>query len=106
LPLKLYRRITLAMSVHRRVSKIGGSLGVIIPRDLAESMGVEEGTPVSITMVGRQMVVEPEDDTLPAATFRRAYAAVLRRHGPAFQKLADFDRSNEAKPPARRRRGQ
>ena len=80
------------MAVRRRVTKVGGSLGILIPRDLADVMGVEEGSQVRLSMVGRQMVVEPEDDTIPEASFRRSFATVLRRYGPAFQKLADFDR--------------
>ena len=80
------------MALRRRVTKVGGSLGVLIPRDLAEVMGVQEGSQVRLSMVGRQMVVEPEDDTIPDASFRRSFAAVLRRYGPGFKRLADFDR--------------
>jgi antitoxin component of MazEF toxin-antitoxin module len=90
------------MALHRRVAKVGGSLGILIPRDLADVMGVKEGTPVRLSLVGRQMVVEPEDDTLPEASFRRSFATVLRRYGPAFKALADFDRgTSEAPRPAR-----
>lgn len=80
------------MSLNRRVSKVGGSLAVIIPRDVAESMGVTDGSPVRVTMVGRQMVVEPTDDTLDDASFRRAFAAVLRRYSSTFRGLAEHDR--------------
>jgi len=90
------------MALHRRVAKVGGSLGILIPRDLAEVMGVEEGTPVRLSLVGRQMVVEPEDDSLPEASFRRSFATVLRRYGPAFKALADFDRGKAGRPPSAR----
>jgi antitoxin component of MazEF toxin-antitoxin module len=79
------------MAIHRRVSKVGGSLAVIIPRDVAELMQVRENTPVRLSNVGRQLVVEPEDDTASDASFRRAYATVLRRYGPAFEALAKYD---------------
>jgi antitoxin component of MazEF toxin-antitoxin module len=91
------------MGIKRSVTKIGGSLGIIIPRDLCESMDIREGSGVSISMVGRQMVVEPDDDTVPEPTFRRAFAAVLRRYGPAFKALADFDRGTSAMPSGRLR---
>lgn len=81
------------MVLHRRVAKVGGSLGILIPRDLADVMGVKEGTPVRLSLVGRQMVVEPEDDSLPEASFRRSFATVLRRYGPAFKELAEYDRA-------------
>jgi antitoxin component of MazEF toxin-antitoxin module len=83
------------MALQRRVTKIGGSLGIIIPRDLAEAMGVEEESLVRLSMVGRQMVVEPEDDTISDDSFRRSYATVLRRYGPAFKMLADHDAGKE-----------
>lgn len=90
------------MTLHRRVAKVGGSLGILIPRDLVEVMGVEEGTPVRLSLVGRQLVVEPEDDSLPEASFRRSFATVLRRYGPAFKALADFDRGKADRPPLAR----
>jgi len=92
------------MALHRRVAKLGGSLGILIPRDLAEVMGVQEGTPVRLSLVGRQMVVEPEDDSLPEASFRRSFATVLRRYGQAFQALADFDRGKVERPRLARNR--
>jgi antitoxin component of MazEF toxin-antitoxin module len=79
------------MTAHRTVKKIGGSLAVLIPRDVAEMMNVSEDSPVRITLVGRQLVVEPEDDIATDAEFQRAHATVLRRHGATFQALADFD---------------
>lgn len=79
------------MTVHRTVKKIGGSLAVMIPRDVAEMMGVSEDSAVRMSLVGRQLVVEPEDDIATDAEFQRAFAAVLRREAPAFQALADHD---------------
>ena len=73
------------MTMHRTISKFGGSLGLIIPRDVAEVMDIAEGAPVRLALVGRQLVIEPEDDTVPADVFRRSYAAVLRRYGKAFE---------------------
>jgi antitoxin component of MazEF toxin-antitoxin module len=91
------------MALHRKVAKVGGSLGILIPRDLADVMGVQEGTPVRLSLVGRQMVVEPEDDSLPQASFRRSFATVLRRYGSAFKALADFDRGQADRPTVARR---
>lgn len=88
------------MTLRRQIKRIGGSLGVLIPRDLAEAMDVREGSEVRLTLVGRQIVVEPVDDTLDDGAFRRALAAVLRRHGRAFDRLAAYDRG-EWSPPGR-----
>jgi antitoxin component of MazEF toxin-antitoxin module len=79
------------MAIHRQVTKVGGSLGILVPRDMAEAMGVTKGSSVRLTLVGRQMVVEPDDDTIPEASFRRAYKTVLRKFDPAFKKMAAID---------------
>ena len=63
----------------------------MIPRDVAEMMGVVENTPVRVSLVGRQLVVEPEDDIATGSEFQRAFAAVLRRESRSFQALADYD---------------
>ena len=80
------------MTVRRQVKRIGGSLGVLIPRDFAEAMNVKHGSAVRLTLVGRQVVVEPVDDVLADGVVQRAFAAVLRRHGRAFERLAAYDR--------------
>jgi antitoxin component of MazEF toxin-antitoxin module len=80
------------MTLRRRVKRVGGSLGVLIPRDFAEAMHVTEGSEVRVTLVGHQIVVEPVEGSLDDGAFRRAFAAVLRRHRQAFQRLADYDR--------------
>ena len=88
------------MTVRRQVKRIGGSLGVLIPRDFAEAMNVKHGSAVRLTLVGRQVVVEPVDDVLADGAVQRAFAAVLRRHGRAFERLAAYDRG-EWRPPKR-----
>lgn len=86
------------MTVRRRIKRIGGSLGVLLPRDIAEAMDVKEGSEVRLTLVGRQVVIEPADDTLDDGSVRRAFAAVLRRHRRAFELLAAFDRGDWSPP--------
>lgn len=88
------------MAVRRQVKRIGGSLGILLPRDIAEAMDVREGSEVRLTLVGRQVVIEPADDTLDDGAFRRALGAVLRRHRRAFELLAAYDRG-EWSPPRR-----
>jgi antitoxin component of MazEF toxin-antitoxin module len=86
------------MPIEREVKKVGGSLGVLIPRDIAEMMRVSEGSRVLMTLVGSQLVIEPTVDSVDDATFQRAFSAVLRRDGDAFAWLADFDRGLEPRP--------
>ena len=86
------------MTTRQRVKRIGGTLGVLLPRDIAKTMEIEEGAEVRLTLVGRQLVVEPTDDTLDAGAFRRAFAAVLRRHRGTFERLAAYDRGDWSPP--------
>jgi antitoxin component of MazEF toxin-antitoxin module len=79
------------MTQHRKVAKVGGSLTVFIPRDIAEAMAIQEGTPIGLSLVGRALVVDPADDVISEASYRRALKTVLRRYGPAFQALAEHD---------------
>lgn len=82
------------MTLCRRVKRVGGSLGVLIPRDFAEAMNVKEGSEIRLTLVGNQIVIEPLEGTLDDGTFRRAFAAVLRRHRRGFELLAEYDRGS------------
>lgn len=91
---KLYAEYTSLMSVQRQVKKVGGSLAVIIPRDLAEAMRVEAGSNIHLTLVGTQLLIEPapESSTASSANFRRALASVLRTHRSTIRDLAAYDR--------------
>ena len=94
----LYASDTQAVTVRQRVKRIGGSLGVLLPRHIAKAMDIEDGTEVRLTLVGRQLVVEPADDALDDGAFRRALAAVLRRRRRTFERLAAYDRGDWSPP--------
>jgi antitoxin component of MazEF toxin-antitoxin module len=79
------------MTLRRRVKRVGGSLGILIPRDFAEAMNVAEGSEVRLTLVGSQVVIEPCEDSVDDGAFRRAFAAVLRRNQRGFELLAEYD---------------
>ena len=82
------------MTLRRKIVRVGGSLGVIVPRDVAAAMAVKAGSEVRMTVVGRQVVIEPVDDTLGDGAYRRALGAVLRRNSKTFEALAAFDRGD------------
>lgn len=71
---------------------MGGSLGVLLPRDVAEATGLEAGTEVSMTVVGNQIVIQAASAAMDDAVFRRAMGAVFRRHDKGFKALSDYDR--------------
>lgn len=49
------------MAIQRQVRKIGGSLGIIIPCDLAELLNIREGDSVKITLKDDQIVIKKEN---------------------------------------------
>jgi len=77
--------------MRRKVKKIGNSLGIIVPRDIAGMMEISDGSEVDLKLVGRSLVAEPTDEDIPDPTFRRALATVLRRRASDFEYLAAFD---------------
>lgn len=81
------------MTVHRRVTKVGGSLSILIPRDVAEVVDLKEGSEFCLHVVGRNIVIEPDDDKMSEQSFRRAFATVLRKHESVFSGLAEYDRT-------------
>lgn len=87
------------MSVKRKVQRIGGSLGVILPRDFAQSMKVENGTEMRLTLLNRGAYLEPADQFADEGAFRRAFAAVLRSGVDlAAKDLAAYDRGEKKYP--------
>lgn len=81
------------MAIHRKLSQVGGSIALIVPRDIADAIGIGAASSVSITVVGRSLVIDPDDDTLSEKGFRRALRTVLRKHSSAFRALAAHDKS-------------
>ena len=50
----------------RKIKRVGGSLVIFLPRDIAEIIGLREGGEVSMTIFGSRLVVGPPggDDEL------------------------------------------
>jgi antitoxin MazE len=69
--------------MQTRVQKWGNSLGVRIPRSLAEEVGVGPGSEVSLSVVEGELIVKPAvparfklDDLLAAITPENIHSAV------------------------------
>lgn len=74
------------MSEKTKVRRIGGSLGIIIPKNVADSMAIEEGDDLFIVSTDEGIAVTPYDpefeDTLEDAR------EFMRSHRNAFRELA------------------
>ena len=50
-------RHTAGMALTRQIRRHGGSLSLVIPRDVAEAMSLEDGAEVTLTLVGDRLVL-------------------------------------------------
>ena len=67
--------------MRSRVTKWGNSLGLRIPRALAEATGVAEGTEVSLAVVRGSLVVRPEPPRRIALDVLLRRVTPRNRHG-------------------------
>jgi len=79
--------------MHRKVFKTGNSLVVSLPKDLLESLGMQDGTDVSVELdrQNRQILIRPAE--LPLAgdlsqEFARQVNEFIDRYRPALEALS------------------
>lgn len=51
-----------------KIQKWGNSLGVRLPKSIAEQKSLREGLGVSVVLKNNQIVIEPEDEALSLAS--------------------------------------
>jgi len=82
----------------KTLTRQGNSSALIIDRTLMELLGIEQDTPLKITVEGRRMIVEPAEAAAPATPkagktgTERVKAAIEkshRRYGEAYKRLAE-----------------
>jgi antitoxin component of MazEF toxin-antitoxin module len=59
----------------KTLTRQGNSSALIIDRTLMELLGIEQDTPLKITVEGRRMIVEPAEAAAPAAPVEPAAPA-------------------------------
>lgn len=79
--------------IRKKLQKIGGSVGLVLPRDLVAAAGLAEGDEVGLTLHGRRLVVEPVTRRVAPGAVAKSMEAVLKRHGEAFRQMAEFDKT-------------
>jgi len=79
--------------MHRKVIKTGNSLVVSLPKDLLESLGMQDGTDVSVELdrKNRQILIRPTE--LPLAgdlsqEFARQVNEFIDQYRPALEALS------------------
>jgi antitoxin component of MazEF toxin-antitoxin module len=79
--------------IRKKLQRIGGSIGLVLPRDLVAAAGLAEGDEVGLTLHGRRLVVEPVTRRPTREQLNTALEAVVKRHGDAFRQMAEFDKT-------------
>ena len=76
----------------RKIFKTGNSIVVSLPREMLESLGVGDGSDVSVELdaVTRQIMIRPMERSLPGVdeVFARQVAEFIAEYRPALEALA------------------
>ena len=77
--------------MHKRLTSIGNSLGIIIEKPILELLGITKETPLTVrTDNGSRLIIEPvETKEDRAAKIREASKWVMENHGDTLRKLAE-----------------
>ena len=73
--------------MHKQLTKIGSSLGIIIDKPILELLRINAETQIEISTDGDRLILQPVryvDD----ATARALYKQIAARHRESFKKLA------------------
>lgn len=74
------------MAHQIRLRKIGGSVGVTFPKEVADSFHVQPGDMLNIVRTGRGILLTPYDPVFEEGM--RAYEQVNKRYPNALRELA------------------
>jgi putative addiction module antidote len=79
--------------MHRKVFKTGNSLVVSLPKDLLESLGMQDGTDVSVELdrKNRQILIRPAELPLPGnlnQEFAQQVNDFIDQYRPALEALS------------------
>jgi antitoxin component of MazEF toxin-antitoxin module len=75
--------------VRRRLTKIGNSWGVIIPKEVLDLLELRAGGEVDVQLVGNTLVVSPPDVTATEIEASLAYLVSRRERSEVYRRLAE-----------------
>ncbi len=67
----------------------GDRLALVLDQSVLDSLGVGEGTPLSVTVSGNCLVVTPVEDPERRRQFEEAKRDTFERYDDVFRKLAE-----------------
>jgi antitoxin component of MazEF toxin-antitoxin module len=72
----------------KTLTRQGNSSALIIDRTLMDLMGIDQETPLKITVARRRMVIEPVTEPERKARVRAASRKLLKANTPLYRRLA------------------
>lgn len=76
------------MKYSQKLTKIGNSVGIIIPREVLEKLRIGAGTNVFVEQIQDKLLIEKEDSGNISPEFLKVVDSLADRYKEAFQELA------------------
>lgn len=83
------------MALLKKIQRLGGSVAVVIPKSVADLVGLHPGENAHLDVEDGKLYVRPERGSVEFMTdeeFARVEKRVVRRYGETFRLLAEYDR--------------
>ncbi|MDP9343826.1 MAG: AbrB/MazE/SpoVT family DNA-binding domain-containing protein [Actinomycetota bacterium] len=75
--------------MRRRLTRIGNSWGLILPREVLELLGIEGNSDVEIELAGNTLLVTPPGSSREEIEAALAYLASKRERAEVYRRLAE-----------------
>ena len=71
------------------LTKVGNSEAIVIDKAILSLLHISSGTPLEITIDGKNLVISPVSQPDQVSDVKKAYRVVKKRFGRALKRLAD-----------------
>ena len=78
--------------LQQQIIPVGNAAALPLPADVLDALGIKVGDAVNVTIVGRQLVIQPLDDAGEQKRYEAIVDDVFERRRSAYQKLAEGHR--------------
>jgi antitoxin MazE len=76
------------MKYSQKLTKIGNSVGIIIPSQILEKLQIEAGTTVFVEQIQDKLLIEKENSGNISPEFMKVAESIADRYKEAFEALA------------------
>ncbi len=73
----------------KTLQKHGNSMALVIEKPMMEAIGINEDTPLQITLSGNALVITPANVGVGRKRIEESLKKMRRRYGPMLKRLAD-----------------